>query len=463
MNILNLEYSIGLKNANDLQLKIQQTQFEKLVENVSQFGGYQTLYPLRNNFQRVNCIDINSYSNGRFYLTGMDNGSISLWEFDNSLKLLNDGSKDSRLINKRLNTSKGMTADTLNVSPKKNTDNTRLVHSFETQYNKFKLYRANSNVSALSHFDRKNEIDEQKTNYFGHQFGIKCLMWYGNDDGMFFSADHNKLIKIWDTNTFSSVQDIEFNYEINQIDSVPSVFNYILVASEDYYPRIIDLRNMNLGITIFGKNNKNSKTSCMKSSILTCKNNPIKDHIVASGDDDGRIKIWDLRMRNTLLLELQHNDNRFNNKAHVKSCNDLTWSENGNQLISIGLDGKILKWEPFNSALDATAKQIGDVDIPRNRLKKRTSQRLLMYHNFLMVNTDYGELQIFNTSDCKFWNKIEYPTDLLNDNHDSSGLFNGIAIQKDLTNSRGLRLLVGANSVHNTGSTLRNNIIEYAC
>ncbi|SMN20320.1 similar to Saccharomyces cerevisiae YDR030C RAD28 Protein involved in DNA repair [Maudiozyma saulgeensis] len=485
MNAFTLELSCGLRNINDVQSTIQRIQWEKLLENATQFGGPQHVYPLRNSFQRTSCIEINSFSNGRYYLVGTDNGSVALWQFDAAIvneTENSNGSTQRRLINRRVKVCKGKTPTNANRSnittitrnqPSNytnniNNDNSRLVHSFETKYNKFRLYRGNGGVSSMGSASSKqvgNNINQSSPSQSlqHHQYGITCMKWYGNDDGMFFTASHDKTIKIWDTNTFSAVQDIEFNYEVHYLDSIPSERNCIFVASDDYYPRMIDLRSMNLGVTIFGKSSKNSKITTMKSEILACKCNPIKDHIVASSDNDGRIKLWDLRMRNQLLMELQHHDSRFNNKAHVKPCNDLTWTEDGKYLISIGLDGKILKWEPFNTSLLEMVTQIGDTDVSRNKYTKRTSQRLLSRYKYLIVNTDYSELQIFDTEQNKFWNKIDYPTDLLNEGDGNEGMFCGMSAQTDLSNSTGLRLLVGANSIHSTKSDLRNNILEFTC
>ena len=474
MNVLKLELNCGLIDRKDVQANIQRIQWEKLLENTTQFSGPKNIYPLRNAFQRTTTIEINYYSNGRYYLTGTDDGSVTLWEFDNEIvKNTTSNNHESRLINKRLKVRKGKTplkggTNTLATNSTGTNENSTLVHSFETKYNKYRLYRGNSAHSSSFATTTNPQLVEKALNRESqlgqsHQYGITCIKWYGNDDGMFFTASHDKLIKIWDTNSFTVAQNIEFTYDVHQLDSVPSDLNSIFVASDDYYPRMIDLRSMNLGVTIFGKNSKNNKLTSMKSEILTCKCNPIRDNIVASGDNEGRIKLWDLRMRNNLLMELQHDENRFNNKAHSKSCNDLIWTEDGNKLVSIGLDGKILKWEPFNISLNDMVTQIGDTDPSRNKYRNRTSQRLLTYGKYLIVNTDYAELQIYDIKQNKFWNKIDYPTDLLDEGHGNEGLFCGMSIQKDLTNSTGLRLLAGANNTHSTKSDLRNNILEFTC
>lgn len=456
--------SLGLRDPREVSDRICRTQLEKLLENASQLGGPRTVYPLRTKFQRTTCIDINHFSNGRNYLVGSDDGSVSLWEFDNSLVSGDDATSKPRLINKRLQTSQvaGAKAESPYISsdPSPQANNVRMVHSFETRHNKYRLYRSNTSSRGIQQnlYKDDNQLAPPSRE---HRYGVKCVKWYGNDDGMFITASHDKVIKLWDTNTFSSAQDIPFNYTVHQIDSVPSELNSLVVASDDYYPRIIDLRSMNLGVTVFGKSSKSSKATTMTAEILTCKYNPVKDHVVASGDNNGRVKLWDLRMRNNLLTEMVLDDERMNSKAHANSCNDLVWTDNGRTLVSVGLDGKIIRWTPFETTLSKRGQLVGEVDIPRNRLKTRTSQRLAVYNDVLIMNTDYSELHFYNLTDCKYMNKISYPSELVSDKRGTPGVFNGLAVQRDLTNSRGLRLLVGTNSTYDTVSSLRNNILEY--
>ena len=455
--------SLGIRDPKEVKERIAGAQLEKLLENANQLGGPRTIYPLRTKFQRTTCIDINNFSNGHNYLVGSDDGSVSLWEFDSSIVSDDGPMEKSRLINKRLQTSQNTEkADAGSPS----SDNSpqpadiRMVHSFETRQNKYRLYRSSTSSKGVQHNRYKDESLLTKPSR-EHRYGIKCLKWYGNDDGMFVTASHDKMIKLWDTNTFISAQDIQFNYAVHQIDSVPSEHNCLVVASDDYYPRLIDLRSMNLGVTVFGKSSKSAKTTTMTSEILSCKYNPVRDHVVASGDNNGRVKLWDIRMRNNLLIEMTNDDGRMNNKAHVNACNDMIWTEDGRTLVSVGLDGKIIKWTPFETSLPKKGRLVGDVDISRNRVKTRTSQRLTVYNDTLIMNTDYSELHFYNLTDCKYMNKISYPSELVHDKRGTSGVFNGMAIQKDLTNSRGLRLLVGTNSTYDTVSSLRNNILEY--
>ena len=514
MNNLRLRYTTGLETFDSFKDKIERLEFERLIENAEFIPHHWTstsasratniahhsrvVYDLKNKFSTINCLEVNTGNGGNYYLTGSSNGSVALWSFDNGTESVS-AEHTHNLINKRLKTTKvsikepafslsdtttisGLRRGTSDISdlneyPERDPQrNARLIHSFETKYNKFRLYRANS--SGDTPYDRyhyhyhyhqhQGQKHRVATSYptsvetfnddgSSNTGGIKCLKWYRNDNGMFFTTTYDSRLQIWDTERFEVVQDIsafEKFYAINQIDSIPGQRNYIAVASGDYYLRFIDLRTMNLGVGVFGK--AEGERGELKAEMLCCRGNPLRDYIVASGDDAGHVKLWDLRMRNRLLLELRKNvelgvDSKspfvgLNRGAHSKSCLDLEWDDSGRELVTVGLDGKILRWEPFND-LDrghnsARCLQVGDTNIGRIRYKKRVQKRLLMFNKYLVVNTDYGELHIFDTTACKFWRKLELPQ---LETEAKASQFNDMALQRDLSNSLGLRLLVGLN------------------
>lgn len=471
MNELYRKYQLGLISNHDLNYKIKLTQFEKLVEN-PRTKIYHTNRSIpkdsssdsiSHTFNRITCLDLDTFDQGKYLLSGHDDGSISLWFLDGKLDGFND-----ELMNERLNYSRRL-IDARTRPPQKgcsvNTSPT-LLCSTETKFNKFRMYIGNNSA-------KKIKLDTLDTTDHGsHQYGITTVKWYGPDNGMFFTGGNDSMIKIWDTNEFTTVEEINFNYKINQIDCLADT-PYIVVASEDRYPRIIDLKTLNMGISIL--DSRDTIVHGDRSEIMSCKINPKNSNIIACGDSDGRIKIWDIRKGNQLLNELMKNDIR--QRAHTRCCNDLIWIRNGDQIVSIGLDGKIVKWDPFDNniytnefndnenmnyftinnsnptsemltLITRNYKGIGDIDMMRNRYKKRVSKRLeLIEDKYLIVVTDYGELQIFDIKEGKYWNKIDIPIEY-NMGKKYRGQFTGIAVQQNMTNSRGLRLLVGTSTTH---------------
>lgn len=456
MNYLYQQYKLGNITQDELVNSLKSNQFETLIENSKQ-RQYKQVSKTHN---RINCIDIDSFDNGKFYLTGHNDGSIALWSMDGMLD-------SHRLINRKLNASKRLSQntevnDTNTSSPSQN----RLVYSTQTRTNKFRMYRGSAPEEPLmKKIKQNNDYDS------AHEYGITTLKWYGPDNGMFFTGGNDSMIKIWDTNGFCTVQELDFNYKINQIDCVGDT-SYIVVACEDYYPRLVDLKTLNMGVTVFGKRTSGGDIfSDKKYETLSCKINPRDNNIIASSDIMGHVKLWDIRKGNQLLHELVKSDTK--QRAHSQSCNDIIWNSKGSKLISIGLDGKIVEWDqPFDNniyenkfndkenmnyylvndesnlvTLQNNYRIIGDIDITRNRYKKRVSKRLEWINDkYLIVVTDYGQLQIFDTEQGKYWNKLELPIEY-NLGKTNSGQFTGIAVQQDMANSRGFRLLAGTSTM----------------
>lgn len=99
----------------------------------------------------VNCLDIDD--TGQVLLGGGDDGSLSIWGLDESLHRNDEGEQE--LINKRLNYIKRQPHQSddeptqimgyKNKRTRIDDNNTmRLVHSFQTQRNKYRMYRQSS-------------------------------------------------------------------------------------------------------------------------------------------------------------------------------------------------------------------------------------------------------------------------------------------------------------------------------
>ncbi|CAI4057921.1 Rad28p SKDI_04G2610 [Saccharomyces kudriavzevii IFO 1802] len=495
-----LQYRLGTISFDDFHRRVIQNEFERILEDPSlnlknyrfnKWSGYDSSKGTSLNIG-VTCLDVDN--TGQVLLGGGDDGSLSIWGLDESSHQNDEGEQE--LINKRLNYIKRQphqsdNEQTQTPSRKKKKSRmhdggaTRLVHSFQTQRNKYRMYRqSNTPISSrtsvmLNAANSQTDSPLLETDAGGsishHKYGITTLKWYRTDNGMFFTGSNDKTVKIWDTNRFEPVQNISLGYRINQIDNnIANDSSLLVVASEDYYPRMIDLRTMNSGITTLGMGNKTR----MQSEISCCKFNPVREQIVACGDTEGGIKLWDLRMRNRLYLELKRTREGFkpinsddNNgsdvyfgsnelKAHLRCCNDIVWNDEGSELCSIGTDGKLNIWRPFTEIFQldgiASYRQLGPQDLSRIKYKKRVSQRLLWFDKFLLCISDNGEIEIYNTEEEKLWNKLEYPMghNQVKKNQALQCQFSSMTLQTNMMNSVGLRLFFGTNNnaIGNGGS-----------
>lgn len=489
-----LEYKLGNISLNEFRRRAIQSELERILEDpLPNMKNYrfskQSCYNPKKGTPLnigVNCLDIDN--TGQVLLGGGDDGSLSIWGLEESLHQNDEGEQE--LINKRLDYIKrqphqsddepAQMAGYKNKNSRTNDSNAmRLVHSFQTQRNKYRMYRqsnaavsipkshiSNKTNSPIGRSEQLSETDSEAS-ISHHKYGITTLKWYNVDNGMFFTGSNDRTVKIWDTNRLEAVQDINLGYKINQIDNnVADDGSLLAVASEDYYPRLIDLRTMNSGITTLGKGSQ-TRT---QSEILCCKFNPVREQIIACGDMEGGIKLWDLRMRNRLYLELKRNKNglkTINNvddegqsdvyfssnqsKAHLRCCSDIVWNSEGSELCSIGMDGKLNVWRPFTEILQpkgmASYFQLGPQDLSRIKYKKRVSQRLLWFDKFLLCITDNGEIEIYNTEEEKLWNKLEYPiVNQVKKNLASHCQFSSMVVQTNMMNSVGLKLFFGTNN-----------------
>ncbi|KAK6497877.1 hypothetical protein TWF481_012276 [Arthrobotrys musiformis] len=113
----------------------------------------------------------------------------------------------------------------------------------------------------------------------------------------------------------------------------------IAVAGSSPHIRLIDPRTSSASQTLFGH----------VSSVLSVAWSPLYSSILASGGQDGSLRIWDIRFGATCLGTLDMNKrpqraNRAAGRAHDSGVNGLAWSSDGRRIISAGMDGKIRVW-----------------------------------------------------------------------------------------------------------------------
>lgn len=458
MNQAYFNFQIGKISPNELYHTFQNSQFEKLLN--SQPSSYTHSKSSLN--VAVSSIAVDDI--GQFLLSSGDDGSLTLWGIDHRLK-------KRELCNKRLHFAKGKSRDdsaptnrirntTRNYSSIGSYYNARLSNSTrqpQTLHSKVKvpLYKVpGMSREMMSYVHNKTNqpptvvkrtsstLERQKEEQDSHSFAITSIKWYSHDNGMFFTGSSDREVKIWDTNEFEVVQNFQLGYRVNQLDTKGDL---VIVASEDTYPRVIDLKSMSSVISLGVKNKK------MKFGINTAKFAPMGTDLVASGDDDGNVRIWDLRKSNSMLYDLTEQDTL--SKPHAKCCNDLCWNPRlEDELVTTGNDGKCKLWSWRNTSEPRCRLQLGDTNLMRNKYRMRTSHRLMWHDRYVFFNSDYGEILLFRCDDGKVWNKFDYP--LITSETRKTPRFQSMALETSMSNGIGMRLYLGTNDVH-------GQILEY--
>ncbi|KAL3233778.1 Radiation-sensitive protein 28 [Nakaseomyces bracarensis] len=420
---------------------------------------------------------------GNLLLSGSYDGSVALWDLDG--KLAHNGlvNRRSQYVTRKLNDDNTTKLeDARYVKGKRHREDDKDVkfyHSFETRSYKYKMYRKSNHGTAMAQPTPLNTTARNEA----HNFGVTSLCWYGPDNGIFFTGSNDNFVKVWDTATFESVKSYNLGYRVNGIDNNKATQTQVAVVTDDYYPRIIDMKMASSDQSL-----QLGSKSPMRDPVLCCQFHPRNGYILATGDAAGSCKIWDIRMVGAPLFDLVPcGSAAASGRAHLKSCNGLTWNQDGNELVTIGTDGRIRLWTPFQLNLETIEPesvpetevnaQVGEggedealnltnngcrtlggstIDPLRNKEqnKYRTSQRLEWFDKYLLVSTDYGEIQIFETDSGKYLDKFHY--DYENDlQHTKSKLvktikrnkklFGGMCLQRSLNNGIGLRLFLGTN------------------
>ncbi|KAH3684291.1 hypothetical protein WICPIJ_004731 [Wickerhamomyces pijperi] len=258
--------------------------------------------------------------------------------------------------------------------------------------------------------------------------GVTDLQWWPNDPGMFLSASYDGVLQIWDTSTLTSAFQFQINNDHNSYChfSVNTInLNLISVATDSKTIRLVDLRTTSTSQSIIGH----------ESSVISCEWSPTKEMVLASGDANGEVKIWDVRFMKRCLVSLDiqrtynsvsqqeqaedteiakrpklHSVKRSTTKAHIGAVNGLKFHENGKTLITTGTDDKIRVWDLDHNAVN-TLLNFG----PLVRNKRRTNCKKMIVSPIEETDVQYlfypsditGEILLFRLFDGKLVSRLK--------------------------------------------------------
>ncbi|CAD6444414.1 1489532c-8d58-402f-b317-b70921cb1576 [Sclerotinia trifoliorum] len=183
-----------------------------------------------------------------------------------------------------------------------------------------------------------------------HKYGITHLSFYPFDSAAFLSSSYDHHLKLYATESLQISADFDLN-SIVYSHAVSSIAQHLLVACATQHPavRLVDLRSGASTHSLAGHHG----------AILSVAWHPNIDHILASGCVDGTIRLWDIRKSSGAvgLLDLEDaigitvthgmagGRSRASARAHSGAVNGLTWTDNGNYIISAAHDERIRVWD----------------------------------------------------------------------------------------------------------------------
>lgn len=187
-------------------------------------------------------------------------------------------------------------------------------------------------------------------NASAHKYGITHLSFYTFDSAAFLSSSYDHHVKLYSTESLQVSADFDLN-SIVYSHAVSPIAQHLLVACATQHPavRLVDLRSGASTHSLAGHHR----------AILSVAWHPNIDHILASGCVDGTVRLWDIRKSSGAvgLLDLEDaigvtithgmagGRSRVSAKAHSGAVNGLTWTDNGNYIISAAHDERIRVWD----------------------------------------------------------------------------------------------------------------------
>ena len=176
-----------------------------------------------------------------------------------------------------------------------------------------------------------------------HQHSVVSVGW-GEDSGMFTSSSRDGELRVWDTNRGATVEVFNLEMKINRhvlqrgMGSVT-----VAVAGDKSLVQLVDLRSGSLTHVLRG--HTGGGVTCLAWG---------QDSLLASGgDSDTRVIIWDVRMAKSYLRYLDSNcvssrSSRQHKPAgwsHKGPIQGLAWTQDGRQLVSLGQDRRLRRWD----------------------------------------------------------------------------------------------------------------------
>lgn len=176
---------------------------------------------------------------------------------------------------------------------------------------------------------------------------------YAPDPGLFVSAAYDGLVRAWDADTLQPALDFELHgraYALH-LSPVASSHGLIAVGSEEAAVRLCDLRSGARTHLLHGHTGP----------VWAVRWSPVHEHALASGSQDGRALVWDVRRPGALhALDrpspggaragaggagAERGAQRRRACAHDGGVNGLLFSPEGSELLTFGKDDRLRAWD----------------------------------------------------------------------------------------------------------------------
>ncbi|KAB5555010.1 WD repeat protein [Coniochaeta sp. 2T2.1] len=206
-----------------------------------------------------------------------------------------------------------------------------------------------------------------------HRYGITHLSFYPFDSAAFLSSSFDQTLKLWSTHTAKLSGSFNLGSKV-YTHAVSPIASHLLVACGTQHPavRMVDLRSGAAVQSLVAPGQVGGSAG----AVFAVAWSPRHEHVLASGTTDGAVRIWDVRRASGLVglldqedslginvraqtgaptpttgyAELQQRGIRISARAHTGAVNGLTWTDDGEFIVSTGHDQRIRVWDAATGA-----------------------------------------------------------------------------------------------------------------
>ena len=175
-----------------------------------------------------------------------------------------------------------------------------------------------------------------------HRHSVVSVVW-GEDSGMFTTASRDGELRVWDTNRGAAVEVFNLEMKINRHAVQRGGSGTVAVAGDRSLVQLVDLRSGSLAHVLRGHTGGGVTSLAWGHGSL----------LASGGDTDRRVIIWDVRMARSFLRYMDSNCVSSRSSRHHKPAGwshkgpvqGLAWTQDGRQLISLGQDRRLRRWD----------------------------------------------------------------------------------------------------------------------
>ncbi|ROT41336.1 WD domain-containing protein [Sodiomyces alkalinus F11] len=206
-----------------------------------------------------------------------------------------------------------------------------------------------------------------RENDTGHTHGITHLDFHPLQADAFLSSSFDRSLKLWATERLTVSESFDLGSLIYSHASSPRRHHLVVAcATRHSAVRLVDLRS---GSSV-------QALASQGGAVLSVAWSPRHDNVLASGHMDGRVRVWDIRRGVALIGMLDQDDSlglvhhydhavasgagsgwdasrprfRAAARAHDDGVNGLCWTQDGQYVVSAGLDEQVRVWDAATGA-----------------------------------------------------------------------------------------------------------------